>query len=224
MVLIKSSFASVLVGAALTASASGAALPSNPRDVQVSFSTQSMYVPLTYQNVMMVPREQAVLQAPLAPAEHDIKSIVNKMGQKMMRRDQQYQGEDVDFTQQPEKRLWRGRLGRRGPLRQRQEEEQVQEAQEVSISRRFLDFTDDQVDEADWEGMRGDSLPGGSDMDFEARGLPARPHQPIQPQTQPENQEPEAEQSRSDFQQESEPAQGGKEQDVSLLLGHMGMS
>lgn len=84
------------------------------------------------QNVMMVPREQAVLQAPLAPAEHDIKSIVNKMGQKMMRRDQQYQGEDVDFTQQPEKRLWRGRLGRRGPLRQRQEEEQVQEAQEVS--------------------------------------------------------------------------------------------
>jgi hypothetical protein len=43
MVLLKSSFASVLVGAALTASASGAALPSMPngelnaRDAQVSF-------------------------------------------------------------------------------------------------------------------------------------------------------------------------------------------
>jgi len=45
MVLLKSSFASVLVGAALTASASGAALPSMPngqlnaRDAQVRRST-----------------------------------------------------------------------------------------------------------------------------------------------------------------------------------------
>lgn len=73
-----------------------------------------------------------VPQAPLAPAEQDIKNIANKMGKKMMRREE-YKGDDVDFTQHPDKRLWRGRLGRRGPLRQRQEDEELaQQAQEVS--------------------------------------------------------------------------------------------
>lgn len=70
---------------------------------------------------------------PLAPAEQDIKNIANMMGKKMNKRDEQYKGDDVDFTQHPDKRLWRGRLGRRGPLRQRQEEaELAQQAQEVS--------------------------------------------------------------------------------------------
>jgi hypothetical protein len=64
--------------------------------------------------------------------------------------------------------------------------------------------------------MRGDSLPGGSEMEFEARGLPARPHQPVQSEAE-SYQEPETE-SQSDFQQESEsePAQGGKKENVSL--------
>jgi hypothetical protein len=83
---------------------------------------------------MMAPRDQQVLRQTdvLAPAEQDIKNIANKMGNKMMRR-REYQGDDVDFTQHPDKRLWRGRLGRRGPLRQRQEDEELaQQAQEVS--------------------------------------------------------------------------------------------
>jgi len=70
---------------------------------------------------------------PLAPAEQDIKNIANMMGKRRKKRDEQYKGDDVDFTQHPDKRLWRGRLGRRGPLRQRQEEaELAQQAQEVS--------------------------------------------------------------------------------------------
>lgn len=66
--------------------------------------------------------------------------------------------------------------------------------------------------------MRGDSLPGGSDMDFEARGLPARPKQPqAQPQAQPEYQTPKPEDrtAQSDSQRDDEPAQGGKKEDVS---------
>jgi hypothetical protein len=53
-------------------------------------------------------------------------------------------------------------------------------------------------------------------MEFEARGLPARPHQPVQSEAE-SYQEPETE-SQSDFQQESEsePAQGGKKENVSL--------
>jgi hypothetical protein len=80
---------------------------------------------------MMVPH------APLAPAEQDIKNIANKMGKKMMRREE-YKGDNVDFTQHPDKRLWGGRLGRRGPLRQRQEDEELaqQAAQEVRNTNR----------------------------------------------------------------------------------------
>jgi hypothetical protein len=76
---------------------------------------------------MMVPH------TPLAPAEQDIKNIASMMGKKMKKREEQYKGDDVDFTQHPDKRLWRGRLGRRGPLRQRQEDEEMARlAQEVS--------------------------------------------------------------------------------------------
>jgi hypothetical protein len=78
---------------------------------------------------MMAPREQAVLKAPsILGAEQDIKNIANKMGKKMMRREE-YKGDDVDFTQHAEKRMWRGRLGRRGPLRQRQDEAEQEQAQ-----------------------------------------------------------------------------------------------
>ena len=134
MVLLKSSFASVLVGAALTASASGAALPSMPngelkaRDAQASYLYTKVKEIADSQSVMMVPH------TPLAPAEQDIKNIASMMGKKMKKREEQYKGDDVDFTQHPDKRLWRGRLGRRGPLRQRQEEEELaQQAQEVSL-------------------------------------------------------------------------------------------
>jgi hypothetical protein len=77
---------------------------------------------------MMVPH------TPLAPAEQDIKNIASMMGKKMKKREEQYKGDDVDFTQHPDKRLWRGRLGRRGPLRQRQEDEELaRQSQEVSL-------------------------------------------------------------------------------------------
>ena len=55
-------------------------------------------------------------------------------------------------------------------------------------------------------------------MDFEARGLPARPKQPqAQPQAQPEYQTPKPEDrtAQSDSQRDDEPAQGGKKEDVS---------
>jgi len=67
--------------------------------------------------------------------------------------------------------------------------------------------------------MRGDSLPGGAEMDFEARGLPARPKQP---QSQAPYQAPESEESRSsepgpesENRQQDRPVQGGKQEDVS---------
>jgi hypothetical protein len=84
---------------------------------------------------MMVPH------TPLAPAEQDIKNIASMMGKKMKKREEQYKGDDVDFTQHPDKRLWRGRLGRRGPLRQRQEDEEMaRQAQEVGhlLSRAYV--------------------------------------------------------------------------------------
>jgi hypothetical protein len=65
----------------------------------------------------------------LTPAEDEIKMIASKMGKKIMRREQ-YKGDNVDYSQQPERRLWRGRLGRRGPLRQEQIED---EEEEVSL-------------------------------------------------------------------------------------------
>jgi hypothetical protein len=67
--------------------------------------------------------------------------------------------------------------------------------------------------------MRGDSLPGGAEMEFEARGLPARPKQP---QGETQYQAPEAEESRpsepeaeSEVRQQETPVQGGKKEDVS---------
>lgn len=76
----------------------------------------------------MAPRDQTVLKSnSLTPAEDEIKLIASKMGKKIMRREE-YKGNDVDYSQHPERRLWRGKLGRRGPMRQRQldeEEEQV---------------------------------------------------------------------------------------------------
>ena len=77
--------------------------------------------------------------------------------------------------------------------------------------------TDDQAEDA--EEMRGDSLPGGAEMDFEARGLPARPKQP---QGETQYQAPQAEESRpyepeteSENRQQDIPVQGGKKEDVS---------
>jgi hypothetical protein len=67
--------------------------------------------------------------------------------------------------------------------------------------------------------MRGDSLPGGSEMEFEARGLPARPKQPqgeTQYQTpQPEESRPYEPEVESENRQQDIPTQGGKKEDVS---------
>jgi hypothetical protein len=84
---------------------------------------------------MMAPRDQQVLRQTdvLAPAEQDIKNIANKMGKKMMRR-QRYEDDGVDYTQHPNKRMWKGRLGRRGPLRQRQEDEEQAQMQGQDVS------------------------------------------------------------------------------------------
>ena len=78
-------------------------------------------------------------------------------------------------------------------------------------------LTDEKVEEA--EEMRGDSLPGGSEMDFEARGLPARPKQP---QGETQYQAPQTEESRpsepeveSESRQQDIPAQSGEKEDVS---------
>jgi hypothetical protein len=66
--------------------------------------------------------------------------------------------------------------------------------------------------------MRGDSLPGGSEMEFEARGLPARPKQP---QGETQYQAPQTEESRSyepkvesENRQQDIPTQSGKKEDV----------
>jgi hypothetical protein len=67
--------------------------------------------------------------------------------------------------------------------------------------------------------MRGDSLPGGAEMEFEARGLPARPKQP---QGETQYQTPQTEESRpdepeveSENRQQDIPTQSGKKEDVS---------
>lgn len=75
------------------------------------------------------------------------------------------------------------------------------------------------MQEAEYEDMRGDSLPGGSEMEFEARGLPARPHQPqAQPQTQPQNQAPQEDphqQQPQHWEPQGSASKPSKEQDVS---------
>jgi hypothetical protein len=74
--------------------------------------------------------------------------------------------------------------------------------------------------------MRGDSLPGGSEMEFEARGLPARPKQP---QGETQYQAPQTEESRpyepeneTENRQQDIPTQSGKKEDVSDTITVIG--
>lgn len=64
--------------------------------------------------------------------------------------------------------------------------------------------------------MRGDSLPGGSEMEFEARGLPARPKQP---QGETQYQAPQTEESRPD---EPEVESENRQQDIPTQSGQSG--
>lgn len=60
----------------------------------------------------------------LAPAEEDVKHIADSLHPhpRFPRPRRSYRGNDVDFTQQPQKRIFQGRLARRGPWRQDKQE------------------------------------------------------------------------------------------------------
>lgn len=58
----------------------------------------------------------------LAPAGEDVKRIAESLHPHPKFPKRSYKGDNVDYTQEPEKRAWRGQMGRRGPWRQNQPE------------------------------------------------------------------------------------------------------